>query len=448
MIGARLKPGVASDAASAEVLAIGRAIDLDTAATASRPLRAIPSSLFPGNRGTVAFFMSLLTALIGLVLVVACVNVSGILIARGIARHQEMAVRLSLGATRARLVRQLLTETAAITLLGAAGGLLLARVAIAFVAAWMGGMPFPIVISLGIDARVTGYAVGLSVVAAFIVGLLPALRASSTQPISAIKGDDIGLFAGTRLRRFMVVAQVALSMMFVVLAGVFARAIGEAALIDSGFERRGVELTRLTSAGLVHAGDRATVRRATSRSGPRSSRGLRMRRWPSSCLADFEVWRLGIGLPGGSRPGDDFVADTNIVAPGYFATLGIPVRAGRDFDVRDRAESQRVVIVDEQTARHYWPGQSAIGKQLSQFRGPDVPPYIFEVVGVVGDVKSVSLIDGMSQSFVYVPFQQTYDSRMHDRHPLGIDPEPRHGCAAGDCVDGRERRGDACHDAG
>ena len=216
MMGARLKPGVASDAASAEVLAIGRAIDLDTAATAPRPLRAIPSSLFPGNRGTVAFFMSLLTALIGLVLVVACVNVSGILIARGIARHQEMAVRLSLGATRARLVRQLLTETAAITLLGAAGGLVLARAAMALVAAWMSGLPFPIAISLGIDARVTGYAVGLSVVAAFIAGLLPALRASRTQPIAAIKGDDIGLFAGTRLRRFMVVAQVALSMALVV----------------------------------------------------------------------------------------------------------------------------------------------------------------------------------------------------------------------------------------
>ena len=190
MMGARLKPGVASDAASAEVLAIGRAIDLDTAATAPRPLRAIPSSLFPGNRGTVAFFMSLLTALIGLVLVVACVNVSGILIARGIARHQEMAVRLSLGATRARLVRQLLTETAAITLLGAAGGLVLARTAMALVAAWMSGLPFPIAISLDIDARVTGYAVGLSVGAAFIAGLLPALRASRTQPISAIKGDD------------------------------------------------------------------------------------------------------------------------------------------------------------------------------------------------------------------------------------------------------------------
>jgi putative ABC transport system permease protein len=124
------------------------------------------------------------------------------------------------------------------------------------------------------------------------------------------------------------------------------------------------------------------------------------------------VWRLGIGLPGGSRPGDDFVADTNIVAPGYFATLGIPVRAGRDFDARDRAESQRVVIVDEQAARHYWPGQSALGRQLSQFRGADVPPYVLEVVGVVGDVKSISLIDGMSQSFVYVPFQQAYDSRI------------------------------------
>ena len=162
--------------------------------------------------------MTLLMGMISLVLVVACVNVSGILIAQGITRHREMAVRLSLGATRARLVRQLLAETAAISLLGAAGGLLLARVLVALSAAWLGTMPFPIVISLGVDGRVTAYTAGLSLVAAFITGLLPALRTSSAQPMAAIKGDETALWPARGFGGSWSSPQVALSMTLVVLA--------------------------------------------------------------------------------------------------------------------------------------------------------------------------------------------------------------------------------------
>jgi predicted permease len=426
MIGARLKPGVSFERGASEVAAIGHALQQGETATPARALRAVPSSLFPGNRGIVAGFMTLLMGMISLVLVVACVNVSGILIAKGITRHREMAVRLSLGATRARLVRQLLAETAAISLLGAAGGLLLARVLVALSAAWLGTMPFPIVISLGIDARVTAYTAGLSLVAAFITGLLPALRTSNAQPNAAIKGDETGPLAGTRLRRLMVVGQVALSMMLVVLAGLFARALAQAGAVNPGFETRGVELTTIDlSAGRYTRTTGAVfLRELLDR--VRELPGIEHATISQVVPGGFEGLGLGLGVPGKN---DDFEADGNIVEPGYFATLGIPIIAGRDFDASDRADGRRVVIVGEQAARHYWPGEDALGKYMTEAYGPDAQTHSYEVIGVVGDVKSTSLIDGMSQSFVYVPLRQMFlDSMLlvtRSRSTASVAPDVR-----------------------
>jgi predicted permease len=426
MIGARLKSDVSVERGASEVAAIGQALQQGGTDAPARALRAVSFSLFPGNRGIVAGFMTLLMGMISLVLVVACVNVSGILIAKGITRHREMAVRLSLGATRARLVRQLLAETAAISLLGAAGGLLLAHVLVALSAAWLGTMPFPIVISLGVDARVTVYTAGLSLVGAFITGLLPALRTSSAQPIAAIKGDETGPLAGTRLRRLMVVAQVALSMMLVVLAGLFARALAQAGAVNPGFETRGVELTTidLSAGGYTPTTGAVFLRDLLDR--VRGLPGIEHATISQVVPGGFEGLGLGLGVPGKN---DDFEPDGNIVEPGYFATLGIPIVAGRDFDASDRVDGRRVVIVGEQAARHYWPGETAIGKHMTEGSGPDAQTHSYEVIGVVGDVKSTSLIDGMSQSFVYVPLQRMFlDSMLlvtRSRSNASVAPDVR-----------------------
>jgi predicted permease len=408
MIGARVRPAASIESALSEVAAIGQTLEQAGTEASVRALRAVPSSLFPGNRRIVAMFITLLTGMISIVLVVACVNVSGILMAKGMARHQEMALRISLGATRGRLVRQLLTETAAICVLGAVGGFLLARGFVTLLAAWLGTLPFPVVVSFGVDGRVTVYTMGLSLVAAFIAGVLPALRTSRVQPIAAIKGDEVGVLAGTRLRRLAVVGQVALSMTLVVVAGLFARALAQAGAVDPGFEPRGVELTQVDLSAATY----------TPATGSVFMRALldRVRALPSveaaalSALAPggFESYGIGLGVPGK----EDFEVDGNIVEPGYFATLRVPIVAGRDFAASDRADGPRVVIVDEQAARHFWPGENAIGKHLSQLYGPDAGKRTFEVVGVVGDVKSATLIDGMSQSFVYVPFEQAYNASL------------------------------------
>lgn len=409
VVGARLKPGETTERASADVRSIGRTLERRDDKERARSLRAVPSSLFAGNVRVPAVFIAFLTGVAAVVLMMACTNVSGILVAKGIVRHKEMALRLSLGATRARLVRQLLAETAVIAFAGAAAGWGLAQAVVRLAGAWLSSLPVPLVVSFDADGRVMTFTLALSIVTCLVAGLVPAWRTSNAHPIAAIKGDEHGPLSGTRLRRVMVIGQVALSMTLVVLAGLFSRALAHAGSVTPGFETRGVELTRIDlPASYTAETGAAFMRELIARI--RALPGVDAAALSKVVPGGFEGIGLGIGMPGVSA--DDFEPDGNVVEPGYFATLGIPIVAGRDFDARDRADSQRVAIVDQEAARRYWPGQNAIGQYLTRNEGPDGPARRYEIVGVVGDVKSTSLIDGVSQSFLYLPFQQAYDGHM------------------------------------
>jgi len=404
VMGARLKPGVSIGAAQGEIEALGQALvqDLPTGMK-SRGLRVLPSSSVPGNRKAVAVFVTMLMGIVSLVLLVACANVSGILLARAAARKREIAVRLSMGAGRARLVRQLLTETALLFFLGGAAGLLLARVLTTLLVSWLPTLPFPVAVSLTPDIRVVAFTAALSLISALASGLAPALQTSRANPVIALKDDSQGPSGRSRLRHAFVISQVALSVALVVAAGLFARALVHSGALDPGFDPRGVELT---SVDLSTAG-------YTDTTAPLFWRELigRVRELPSiqnATLArvvpgGFEGIGLGIGPPG--VPADEaFEPGGNIVEPGYFATLRIPMAAGRDFADADRAGSQPVAIVGEAAAQHFWPGQNPIGRSLSQtVEGKAVT---LLVVGVAKDVRSTSLIDGMAPSFVYVPLAQ------------------------------------------
>jgi len=422
VMGGRLKRDSPLARAAAELDVIGR--DLRRAHSDqinTRELRVLPWSSVPGNRRRVGAFAVLLMALVSLVLLVACANVAGVLLARGAARRREMAVRLSIGASRARLVRQLLVETIVLFLLGGTAGVALARAMTSLVVARLPPLPFPISVPLALDGRVLAFTIGLSLIAALAFGLAPALQASRPDTVAALK-DESGAPGRGRLRQAFVLAQVAASVALVVVAGLFTRALERAGSMDPGFDPHGIELVSLN---VSMAGYSDTT-------GPRFWRDLvdRVRELPG--VQDATVARVlpggfeGIGLglsPAGGRSGgvtDSFEPDGNIIEPGYFATLRIPLLAGRDFTAADRAGAQPVAIVGDAVARHFWPGQNALGKYLSQ---PGNKRSLL-VVGVARDIKSSSLVDGLSDSFVYLPLPQQYASHLTAQMTIAARTNP------------------------
>jgi predicted permease len=416
LIGGRLKPGVSVSQAAAEMQVVGRTLELPSR-DPDRPisLSLLPASPVPGNRGPMVAFLALTMVLVTLVLAIACANVAGVLLARATARRHEMALRLAIGAGRARLVRQLLTETTLLFLLGGAAGLVLARAMTTGLTALLPALPFPVDMTLALDRRVIAYTAAISLGAALLSGLAPALHASRGGLLSVLRNDS-GLVARLRLRHVFILCQVAFSVVIVITAGLFMRALHRAASIDPGFTPHGVELAAL---GLDQAG-------YTEATGALFARELlqRVQALPqvqeasiaSGLPGGFEVWRETVTVPGlPPASGRAFTIDWNVIAPGYFATLRTAIVAGRDFAVTDRVGTQPVAIVSEGAARQFWPGEEAIGKYLLQpiagTRGAAGRTQTLLVVGVARDVQFTSLVDGLSRSCVYVAFEQQYVSR-------------------------------------
>jgi predicted permease len=419
-IGGRLKSGISVSQAAAEIDVIGRALASEAPEeNRDAGLRLTESSPVPGNGGPLVAFLALLMVIVSFVLIVACTNVAGILLARAAARRHEMALRLAIGAGRGRLVRQLLTETVLLFAIGGSAGLLLARAMTSVLISRLPSLPFPVDVSLALDGRVIAFATGVSLVAALVSGLAPALYASRTDVLPGLR-NDTGLVGRLRLRHAFVVGQVALSLVLVVGGGLCLRALQRAASIDPGFDAHGVELASIE---LEHSG-------FTSATGSLFARTLveRIRQLPeveSAAIASavpggFEVRREAVSVPGVAPPdGNSFIVDWNVVTPGYFATLRTPLAAGRDFTNADRDGAPRVAIVSEAAARQFWPGQEAIGKYLLQQtpgpRGPanrTKPMVPLLVVGVAREVQSTSLLDGLSRAAVYAPLDQQYVSRL------------------------------------
>ena len=417
LIGGRLKPDLSVSQAAAEMDVIGRTLERAyPEQNRGTGLRLMASSPVPGNGGPMVAFLALLIVIVSLVLIVACANVAGVLLARGAARRQEMALRLAIGAGRARLVRQLLTETVLLFVLGGTVGLLIARGMVSVLVSLLPTLPFPVDLSLTLDGRVIAYTVGLSLLAALLSGLAPALQASKADVLSGLRNDP-GLAGRLRLRHAFVIGQVALSIVLIISAGLFLRALQRAASIDPGFDPRGVELASLD---LAQAG-------YTKTTGPLFARELvdRVRELSdvqsvtvaTSVPGGFEVRREALAVPGVQPPnGRFFTVDWNVVEPGFFATLRTPISAGRDFTPDDRAGTQPVVVVSESAARQFWPGQDAVGKYLSQPthgpQGPTNPMQPLLVIGVARDVQSSSLVDGVARASAYVPLQQQYVSSL------------------------------------
>jgi predicted permease len=417
VMGARLKPGVTVGQAQAELANIGRALEREFPdANRGQGLRVLASSLVPGDGAPVAAFMAVLMAIVMLVLAIACANVAGVLLARATMRRREIAVRLAIGAGRGQLIRQMLVESTLLFLIGGSGGLVLARLMTAGLLSLLPALPFPIDVTLALDGRAVVFTLTLSLVAAILSGLAPAFQASRAEVVGALKSDTHGGPERIWLRHAFVVSQVALSIVLVVGAGLFARALQRASEIDPGFDPHGVELATLdlslggytADTGRVFA--RELIRRVRETPGVQSA----------ALSAVMPLGDRGISLGGLAVPGVEprngrrfFDVDWNVITPGYFAAMKMALLTGRDFSDADREGTPSVVIVNETAARQWWPRQDALGKTLLQENGrPDAPDAVrtLTVVGVARDSKYRNLGED-PRPFVYVPIQQQYMSR-------------------------------------
>ena len=415
VMGARLKPGTSLRQANAELMAIGAALEREfPRENRDHGYAAARSTMFPGQASAIAGFVGVLMAITGLVLLIACVNISGMVLARSAARRREIALRTAMGAGRGRLVRQVLTETAVLFAAGGIVGLLLSGWLTALLQTIVPQLPVPVSLDVATDWRVGVFAAALSVVACLVAGLVPALQTSRADLVLGLKSEGLSGHAGRlRARNAFVVAQLAMSLLLMICAGLLMRSVQRAAGVDPGFDQANVDVVSL-DLSLARYGDaagRAFVTRLLERL--RASADVQS----VSVAADLPLdggrmsfGRLtiqGVELPPGLN---SFPADWNIVEPEYFSTLRIPLVRGRDFTRADNPTSPRVAIVNAAFARRAWGDTDPIGRTVRS-EAPFGEATEWTIVGVAADAKLVSLASA-GEPYIYVPFGQMYMPRM------------------------------------
>ena len=365
----------------------------------------------PEARSMLMGLAGLFTVLVALVLLIACSNVSNMLLARATARQKEMAVRRALGASRSRLIRQLLTESLPLSLIGSILGILVAPVCIKLlIATFLPPSATSLPVDIGINQRVVLLTLAVGVLTGLIFGLVPALHASRSDLLLAMKDESPSLGTGRRrfgIRNLFVMSQISASLLLLVVAGLFIRSLQKAQQVDLGYDVDNV-LTVRPDAEFLDTRDTAPqllfYNQILER--VRSVPGVE-----AASFADF--------IPSGggrrrttiavenytARPEEDMDVLNGVVGTDYFKTMGMTLLAGREFSDRDIEGAPRTVIVNDALARHYWPGQDAIGKRIS------VNDRKLEVVGVVKDVTAYIFQKG-SAPFFYVPHLQNPSAGM------------------------------------
>src|SRR5688572_477672 len=388
----RLKPGVSQAQAQAEATSImAQLVQEYPQNNEGRRLRIVPTWEAPFGAATVlAPILAVLSILVALVLVIACANVANLLLSKAVSRRREVAVRLSLGASRLRLVRQLLTESLMLAMIAGTAGVVMAYWSMDLIMAFAPPVDMPLDLGLRMDGTTLLFAVGVSVITGVIFGLAPALQASSPQTITALKEEGRGGSGGRttgRLRNSLVVAQVAVCLVLLVGATLFLRSFIAAQSLSPGFDA-----DRLVTASMDMFPSGYT--------GPRNKEFQRraleaVRALPGVDSAAFGS-RIPLGFGGNNsttvaidgyvpRENEEIVLNYSTVSAGYFATMGIPIRAGREYTDADTLEAPRTVVISEAMARRYWKDGNALGKIVRFGTSPA------EVVGIVADSKYASI---------------------------------------------------------
>ena len=408
----RLAPNVGITQAQAELSGIAARLATQFPnENKGRGLTVTPASLFPGELHTmIAAFMAMLLAVAGLVLVIASTNVAGMLLARASARRREIAVRLALGASRTQLVVQLVIESLLVFAAAGVAGLVLAKWIVSALMAIVPKLPVPISVDPQLDWRVLTFALVVSLLTGLLAGIVPALQSTRPDLVPALKSDTGGTATRQRLhlRSGLLVAQIAFSMLLLVVGGLFARTMMRARTIDPGFDPRGMYIASL-DLGLANH-DETSGRRVAATLLERARAIPGVTSATLSAMLPLDGGGLGLGTikvagrepPGGSERG--WQEDWNVVTPGYFATMGIPIVRGRDFAESDRAGAGDVAIVNESFAEAMYPDQNAVGRSLL------VDGRTVTIAGVARNAKYRALGEA-PRNFIYVPLGQWYMGR-------------------------------------
>jgi predicted permease len=349
----------------------------------------------------------------GFVLLIACANVANLLLVRGSSRRKEIAVKLALGASRSRLIRQLLTEAMLLAVMGGAAGLIIAVWTNDF---WKlvkpADMFYAVTLDSGINLRVFGFALGLSLLTGIVFGLAPALDASRLDLVLSLKLESRMSRRERRfsLRNLLVITQVALSFMLLIGAGLFIRTLRSIQTINVGYQREHVLVASLDPS--LHGYDRAKgqqlyeslLERVRSLPGVTGA-SLAATVSPNPGGASIEDY---IQIDGRAGQTDTIAVDYNRVGPEYFTTMGMPLLDGRDFNAKDRKGSPEIAVINESLAHKLFPNEKAVGKRI-RFGGED--PFM-EIVGVTRDAKYRSLRE-TGLPCLYQPFLMAYRPEMN-----------------------------------
>jgi macrolide transport system ATP-binding/permease protein len=343
---------------------------------------------------------------VGLVLLIACANVASMLLARASGRQKEIGIRLALGASRARLVQQLLSESVVMAVLGAAGGIAIAWALTRLAVSISLPIPIPIAITLNIDGRVLLFTAGVTLFAAVVAGLAPALKATRPDLANELKSDVAATQAGGRrwtLRDGLVVAQIAVTMVLLVAAGLLTRSLVAAQQVGTGFQVAGVAVLSAEMDMLGYDAARAKTFYDTALARIRAIPGVEAAAVAGRLPFAINYNRNHVFLPDQQQPDSKgAVIDVAAVSAEYFATLGIPIVQGRNFGPADTPSAPGVVIVNDAFARKYWPNENPLGKRfrVTTYDGRQV-----EIVGVTANYK-VSTIGEATTPYIHYAVSQ------------------------------------------
>ncbi len=403
----RLAPGATRQQAEAELGAITRALGREFPADSGRMVSVIAEHegrVFPAAKGIVLGFLGMLFAVITLVLLVACANVASLLLARGEARRQEFAVRAALGAGRGRLIRQLLMESGLIGMGGAVVGFAIAHVLCRLLTRFQPPIPIPMTFSLQPDARVLAFAIAIGFATSLIFGLMSGIQSTSVGLLSRVRDGGLTSTRRSRLRRALVVVQLATTLVLLGGAGLFMRALVRAQTLDPGFD---IEHVGMASLDFKLSGYRLEAGRQFA-----EQVAERLRQRPD--VSDVAITdQAPLGLAWSNRglmvegaavaTGNDAECAIQSIGPSYLGTVGIALLRGRDFNAADRDSAPLVVIVNEAFAKHHWGGEDPIGRRINwdpSGEGPWVT-----VVGMTATTSTRSLAEE-PRPFLYVPYAQ------------------------------------------
>jgi predicted permease len=414
---ARLKPGVSLDRAQAELDVLYRQIRTEGAGSRISPrigreIRTQRIELRPGLRGTsdangtFGTELRILAAVVGMALLIACVNVANLLLARAASRRREIAVRLSIGAGRGRLIRQLLTESAVLAMGGGVLGLLLAKGGLGLLLSVLSYGQDSIPFDLSVDLRILAFTGGVSLFTGILFGLAPALAAARVDLAPILKGTERGAESRPlhcRATSLLVVVQVALSLVLLIASGLMIRSLRALHDVDFGFDRERVLVAWIfpALAGYDHAKEMGLYRELPERvnaiPGVRSASLLRTRMLRGGWYRD--VWAQSPEI----SPEQARKVRCDHVGPRFFETMGIALLSGREFSPADSETAPKVAIVSQTMARKFFPGQNPVGLHLG-FGGPETSGEIL-IVGMAADIRHRVPEDRPVES-VYIPYTQ------------------------------------------